>query len=103
MMEGDSKTPLSDDDECQEAHEEGENEEEEDEISDSFLKKMGDKAHVLTNPLEIRQAWELVASGGGTWTHQSPIIYSPIHAFSIFSAITLTFVPPLAVSPRIFA
>ena len=53
MMEEDSKTPLSDD-ECQEAHEEGENEE--DEISDHFLMKMGDKAHVLTNPLEIRQA-----------------------------------------------
>ena len=76
-MEEDSKTPLSDD-ECQEAHEEGENEE--DEISDHFLMKMGDKAHVLTNPLEIRQARELVASGGGPRSLHDHQLFSHSHS-----------------------
>ena len=56
-MDPEAKTPLSED-ECHEAQEEDAEEEDDDEISDNFLLRMvGDKPHMLTNPLEIRCVW----------------------------------------------
>ena len=54
---GRGRTPDGED-ECEEAVEEEEEENEEDkDVCEEFLRKMGEKSPMLTNPLEIRSVW----------------------------------------------